>query len=163
AGILIVASWALARRTVAAAGFAVLAATGLLYAIVLNNRRLAWIELLLVAATVYLAVPRGRLNRRVHQGLLVAAPLLVLYVVMGLDRPEPVFAPLRALSTAGSYGDNSSLARDEEIRNLIYTLSADGNPVVGTGWGTPYQKVTSVFANFDAAWAQYLYLPHNSL
>jgi hypothetical protein len=133
-----------------------------LYAITLNNRRLAWIELVVIVALVYLMLPGRRVHRRVNQFLLVAAPVLLAYVVVGWDRPGAVFAPLRALSTAGSYGDSSSLAREEEIRNLLYTLSTDGNPLLGTGWGVPYKKVTSVYGNFEEWWQQ-LYLPHNSL
>jgi hypothetical protein len=74
-----------------------------------------------------------------------------------------MFAPVRALSTAGSDEDASSLARLEEIRNLLHTLSSAGNPLLGTGWGIPYQKVTSVYANFPPEWWQYVYMPHNSL
>ncbi len=163
AGLLVAVAWALARRTLWSWLSAVLVSAYLLYAITLNERRLAWIELVLVLALVYLALPRGRVGRRVSQLLVVAAPALVLYVLVGMDRPEPVFAPLRAFTTAGSYSDNSSMAREEEIRNLIYTLTADGNPLLGTGWGIPYQKVTSVYANFGKEWWQYAYLPHNSL
>src|SRR5262249_33322205 len=71
--------------------------------------------------------------------------------------------PLRAFSTSGSHEDSSSLARLEEIRNLLFTLSEGGNPLLGRGWGHPYLKATSVYANFDSTWSQYIYLPHNSL
>jgi hypothetical protein len=42
-------------------------------------------------------------------------------------------------------------------------MVAVGNPLFGTGWGVPYEKVTSVYANFGDEWWQYRYLPHNSL
>src|SRR5262249_28482374 len=44
-----------------------------------------------------------------------------------------------------------------------FTLSEGGNPLLGRGWGHPYLKATSVYANFDSTWSQYIYLPHNSL
>jgi hypothetical protein len=162
AGLLIILSWALARGRPTSWLAVALVSTHLLYAIVLNNRRLAWIELVLILALMYLVLPRESIYRRVNMFLLVAAPVLLVYVLVGRDRPGAVFAPLRAFSTAGSYQDNSSLAREEEIRNLLYTLSTAGNPLLGTGWGVPYQKVTSVYANFEEWW-QYPYLPHNSL
>jgi hypothetical protein len=162
AGVIIVLSWALARRTLASWLVAAAVSGHLLYAITLNGRRLAWIELLLALTLVYFTFPRGSLNRRVNLVLLAVAPLLLLYVLVGLDRPEPAFAPLRALTTAGSYEDNSSMAREEEIKNLLHTLATDGNPLLGTGWGIPYQKVSSIYANFTEWW-QYPYLPHNSL
>jgi len=112
---------------------------------------------------VYLVLPRGRVHRRVNRFLLLAAPVLLAYVVVGWGQQGALFAPLRAFATAGSNEDASSLARQEEIRNLLYTLSTAGNPLLGTGWGVPYQKVTSVYANFGPDWWQYLYMPHNSL
>jgi O-antigen ligase len=99
----------------------------------------------------------------VNQFLLLAVPVLLVYVLVGWDHPGAIFAPVRALSTAGSNEDVSSLARLEEIRNLLYTLTTAGNPLLGTGWGIPYQKTTSIYANFGADWWQYPYLPHNSL
>jgi hypothetical protein len=135
----------------------------LLYAIVLNNRRLAWLEVILALATAFALLPRGRIRRRVTRAALVASPVLALYVAIGWGRSGPLFEPLRALSTSGSDMDASSLARLEEIRNLMYTLSTVGNPVLGTGWGVPYQQVTTVYTHFGDAWWQYPYMPHNSL
>ena len=162
-GLVIVLSWAFARRRWRTWLAASLVSGGLIYAIVLNNRRLAWIELLLALGFAYLLLPPGAGRRRVTLWLLIGAPLVLAYFVVGSQRPEAVFAPARALSTAGSNEDASSLARQEEIRNLIYTLTTAGNPLLGTGWGVPYQKVTSVYANYGQEWWQYVYMPHNSL
>jgi hypothetical protein len=163
AGIVIVLSWALARERAAIWLAAGLATAYILYAVVLNDRRLAWIEILLALVLMYFVLPRGRVHRRVNRALLFAAPLLVVYVIVGWGRQGGIFEPVHALSTAGSDEDSSSLARQEEIRNLLYTLSVAGNPILGTGWGVPYLKLTSVYANFGPEWWQYLYMPHNSL
>jgi hypothetical protein len=161
AGVVIVMAWALARGTWRASLTAVLVSAHLLYAITLNNRRLAWIELVLVLVVVYaLLFDRGW---RVHRWVLFAAPLMLVYLAVGAEQPGAFFAPARALATAGSNEDASSLARQEEVRNLLYTLSYSGNPILGTGWGVHYQKVTSVYANFGSEWWQYAYTPHNSL
>src|SRR5262249_47815505 len=154
-GVLIALGWALIRGTPTAWLAAVSVSATLLYAIVLNNRRLAWIELLLAFALMYLVLPRGRIKRRVNPFIVLAAPLLILYAAVGWGRDGALFAPLRALSTAGSNEDASSLARQEEIRNLLYTLSVSGNPLLGTGWGVPYVKLTSVYANFGSEWWAY--------
>jgi hypothetical protein len=162
-GLLIMVSWALVRRSmplwVAVGAGSML----ILYAIVLNNRRLAWIEIVMAGAVGYLLLPRGAIRTRVNQFALVAGPIFLLYAAVGWGREGALFAPLKALSTSGSDEDASSLARLEEIKNLMYTLSIAGNPVFGTGWGVPYQKLTSVYANFGPEWWQYLYMPHNSL
>jgi hypothetical protein len=95
--------------------------------------------------------------------LLVALPLVLAYVAVGWGREGILFAPLRAFATAGSTEDPSSLARMEENANLTHTLRIKGNPLLGTGWGHPYEKITSWYANFGPEWWQYRYLPHNSL
>jgi hypothetical protein len=163
AGLLVVLSWALARRTWPAWIAALLVVAFLFSAMVLNARRLAWIELLLAIAFVYLLPPAGTLRRRVNLALVVVGPAFVLYAFVGWGRPEAVCEPLRALSSSGSNEDASSLARLEEMRNLMYTLTEWGNPLLGTGWGQPYAKTSSVYANFGPEWSQYRYLPHNSL
>ena len=161
AGVLIVVSWAVARGTALSILAAVFVSGFLFYAITLNNRRLAWIELVLAFGFVYLLLaPRGW---RVNRWALFFGPVVLAYLVMGWGQPGAFFAPARALATAGSDADASSLARQEEVRNLLYTLANAGNPLLGTGWGVPYQKVTSVYSNFGPEWWQYLYLPHNSL
>lgn len=161
--ILVLLTWALARQK-ASVWLLSLPLHGLVvYAMVLNNRRLAWLELVLVLACVYLVLPKDRVRRRVNAFLVVAAPVLLLYVAVGWGRQGAIFEPVRALSTSGSDTDASSLARLEEIRNLMYTLSVSGNPVLGTGWGVPYKQVTSIYTHFGKSWTQYGYTPHNSL
>jgi hypothetical protein len=162
AGVLIVLSWALVKQTWGASLAALAVCAHLLYAIVVNDRRLAWIELMIVLAFVCL-VPRGRLRRRINLGLLAAAPVLVVYLAVGWGREGAIFAPVQALATASGNEDPSSLARQEEVRNLLFTLETAANPLLGTGWGVPYRKLTSVYANFGDEWWQYQYLPHNSL
>lgn len=163
AGILLALSWALARGTRWAWWGALMVSCYLLWAMVLNGRRLAWIELLLALAFAYLLLPKGKQRRRINLALTAVAPVVLVYVAVGWGRSGAIFEPLRALSTSSSDADNSSLARLEEIHNLLYTLSNSGNPILGVGWGQPYQKVTSVYANFGPGWWQYLYMPHNSL
>ncbi len=163
AGFLTVLSWSLVRdrlRTwlLAAPTFGIL-----LVAIVVNNRRLAWIELLLGLAVLYRLLPSRGVRRRINLLALLFAPVVLLYAAVGWGRQGPIFAPLRALSTTGSSEDSSSLARHEENANLTHTLRVAGNPLFGTGWGQPYLKITSWYANFGAEWWQYRYLPHNSL
>jgi hypothetical protein len=162
AGVVISVSWALARGTGTAWLAAALVCAHLVYAIVLNDRRLAWIELLLVVVPMFL-LTHGRVRKRMTRFLLLASPALLLYTVVGWGRQEAAFEPLRAFATASGNDDSSALARQEEVRNLLYTMWAAGNPILGTGWGVPYQKVTSVYANFGAEWWQYAYMPHNSL
>ena len=163
AGLLVAVGWALVRASWGAWLVALVASPVLLYAIVVNDRRLAWIELLLVIGAVCL-LPTGAARRRRNAFVMAAVPLFAAYVAVGAGRTEAVFAPVNAVVSASGNDDASALARQEEVRNLLYTLSEARNPLLGTGWGVPYTKVTSVYANFDETlWWQYRYMPHNSL
>jgi hypothetical protein len=163
AGILIVVCWALEKRRAMARILAVLVCAHLLYAIVVNNRRLAWVELILAFGVLYLLLPAAA-RRRTNRTLIFVAPVLVLYLAAGWGRKGAIWAPARALSTTGSDEDNSSLARQEEIRNLLYTLARTRNPLFGTGWGVAHEKVSAVYSNYeDEHWVQYAFMPHNSL
>ena len=163
AAILIVVSWAFAKGRRWAWAVAALVSMHQLYAIVVNDRRIAWVELALSLATCYMLIGPGRWRRRVNRWLMVAAPVALVYVAVGWGREGALFAPIHALATTGSNADPSSLARQEEVRNLLYTMSNNGNPLLGTGWGVPYQKLTSIYANYSADWVLALYTPHNSL
>ena len=161
-GVLLAVTWATVRGTKRAWLSAVGVVGVLLYAIVLNNRRLAWIELVLAFGLLYFLIPTGA-RRRVTRWGLVAAPFVLAYVAAGWGREGAIFAPVKALSSAGSHEDNSSLARQEEIRNLLYTLSSIGNPLLGTGWGVGYREASSIYTYFGGGFWQYPFLPHNSL
>jgi hypothetical protein len=163
AAILIVASWAFAKGGPLAWSLAVLVSLHQFYAIALNDRRIAWVELAMALGLIYVLIGPGRWRRRVNRWLIVAAPLVLVYVAVGWGREGAVFAPISAFATTGSNADPSSLARQEEARNLLYTMSVAGNPLLGTGWGVPYRKFTSVYANYSAEWVLALYTPHNSL
>jgi hypothetical protein len=162
AGILVPVAWALTRMTLGSWAFAGITFLYLFGAMILNGRRLAWVELAFSLALTYALLP-SRQRWRINRFALLASPVLALYVAVGWGRDGLVFEPVRALSTSGSHSDASSLARLEEEKNLMHTLVSQGNPILGTGWGHPYEKVTSTYANLGAIWSQYLYMPHNSL
>jgi len=161
--ILIAMIWALFKRGRAAWTITALIVPVMFYAIVLNNRRLAWVELSLALPLIYFLIGAGPLRSRINRWLAVAVPVLLIYIVAGSKIDSPVFAPAHAFITTGSNSDASSLARLEEDRNLLHTLVDIGNPIMGTGWGRPYDKETSVYANYQADWILAPYTPHNSL
>jgi hypothetical protein len=161
--ILTVGSWAVLKGRRAAWVVASLVSLYLFYAIVLNDRRIAWVELVVAMVAIYFLIGPGPLRRRINRWLIVAAPVLLLYVVVGWGQEAAIFKPIRALSSVDSNADASQLARLEENRNLLYTMSVAGNPLLGTGWGVPYQRLTTIYNNYAAEWVLAFYTPHNSL
>lgn len=162
-GTLVVVTWACINGGRMRWIMTVLVVACLFYAIVLNTRRIAWVELGLSLPLIYMLIGAGPLRSRINKWLLRAAPLLVIYVVAGLGSDAGMFAPVHALLTTGSNYDPSSLTRQEEARNLLHTLVDIGNPILGTGWGRPYDKAESYWSNYDAAWVLTLYTPHNAI
>ena len=74
AGLLITLSWALARGTLTTWLVSAPIFLHLLVAIVVNNRRLAWVELLLSLAFVYRLLSSGRARHYVHVAIFMATP-----------------------------------------------------------------------------------------
>jgi hypothetical protein len=163
AAILAIGSWAILKGGRTAWTVASLVSLYVFYAMVLNDRRIAWLELLMALIAIYVLIGAGPLRRRINRWAIVAAPFALAYVVIGWGQDGALFAPIQALSSTGSNADKSSLARQEEARNILFTMSITGNPLLGTGWGVPYQKLTSIYNNYASDWILAFYTPHNSL
>jgi hypothetical protein len=155
--------WAILKHEKKAWGIAVLVSLYILYAMALNRRRIAWLELAFALPVMYVLMGPGPLRTRINKWLMVLAPLGLAYFIAGTLSTSQLFAPVHAFVTAGSTADASSLTREEEIRNLLRTLVDYGNPILGTGWGLPYHKLESFFSNYSALWTLVLYTPHNSV
>jgi hypothetical protein len=162
-GIEITVMWAMLKQEKKVWVGAVLVSLYILYAMALNRRRLAWLELAFALPLAYILMGPGPLRTRINKWALVLAPLGLAYFIAGTLSTSNLFAPVHAFTTAGSLEDASSLTRDEEIRNLLRTLVDSGNPILGTGWGLPYHKTESFFSNYSADWILVLYTPHNSI
>lgn len=161
--ILICGGWALLKGGRKPWIVAVVVTGFLFYAMVLNERRIAWVELILAAAGIYFLIGSGELRRRINKFLFALVPLLLIYVAVGWGREGAIFSPIQALTSVKSDADPSSLTRQEELRNLLYTLVETGNPLFGTGWGRPYQIVERVWSNYNPEWVLVPYTPHNAL
>jgi hypothetical protein len=111
----------------------------ILLGIVLNNRRLAFVSLGAAPLVIYLALKPSRWKRRVTWALAFAVPLLMGYVLVGseIQSASPLLKPAKLVISVLDQKDNSSISRDIENENLIYTLRQ--SPVVPTGFGHEYQ------------------------
>jgi hypothetical protein len=155
--------WAFASRTIRAWVATPLLLLLLGAAINYNNRRLAWVEVLGGVCMMLLAAPQGALRRRFVKMAVVAAPVLLLYVATGWERPSGIFAPVEKIkSVLGPSEDDSSLSRDIENAGLVVTLGR--GRFLGVGFGHEYDEVSNVYsAGMREFFPQYLYIPHNSL
>jgi hypothetical protein len=125
-----------------------------------NNRRLAWVQVALVLLMVYIVSADNPIKRKIRRGLMIAAPVAALYVAAGWNSQYgTMFKPVRMLrSVTDAKTDGSSYWRELENFNLISTLKL--NPLVGTGYGHPYEEVIVLPAvNYDLE----RFAPHNSI
>ncbi|HEY1958230.1 MAG TPA: O-antigen ligase family protein [Polyangiaceae bacterium] len=161
AAILILGAWALERRSQRAIAWALGASVPICLAIYYNNRRLAWLSLLVGMAVAYLLLPNSKTKRQLNRAMLVAAPLFAIYCWMGWGKTSGIFKPVASIATMlGKKEDASSLTRDIENYNLIETLKS--NPLLGLGFGHEYHEV-SVAYSIKEEFEQYRFIPHNSV
>jgi hypothetical protein len=126
-----------------------------------NNRRLAWLELVISLLAIFCVTPMTRLKRRVTRGVAISIPILILYVAIGWSSKAAVFAGARTVrSVFDSSSDGSTFWRDLENYNLYFTLK--GNPLLGTGFGHPYEEVIHL-PDISANYSLYRFAPHNSI
>jgi hypothetical protein len=125
-----------------------------------NNRRLAWVQLGVVAFIVYMISHESRLKRLIRRAVFVSVPLVVIYINAGWDSQYgKLFKPVRILrSVVDAQSDLSSQWREFENVNIIATFR--DNPILGTGYGHPYKEVI-VLPAIDYLLERYI--PHNSL
>jgi len=132
------------------------------WAIKANNRRLVWAEIGIVAVYFWIITPWRPLKRWIGRWLVLGSLPLLLYAVVGWNAPRsPVFWPIQKVrSMTDSSANTSTLWRDLEIYNLVYTYSQ--NPLVGSGFGHPFierVKLPDVSASYELE----PYVPHNSV
>lgn len=151
---------ALERRTGGAIAVALVAAVPIIGAIIVNNRRLAWLAVGVAFVLMYVLLPKGKLKSRINRVALYMSPLIVAYISAGWGNPVGIFKPVGSISTMfGQHQDTSSLMRDIENYNLLKSLK--WNPVLGMGFGREYIEEL-VAIDISSIFPQYRYLPHNS-
>src|SRR5262249_35591767 len=111
----------------------------ILLAIVLNNRRLAFVSLALALLVMYLALEPSRRKRKVTMAVAVLVPLLLGYVLVGEEQTSgsALWRPAKSIISVFDQRDTSSLSRDIENENLIYTLQH--HPILTNGFGHEYE------------------------
>lgn len=131
----------------------------LLGGMVANNRRLVWVEIILVLSTVYIMTDTNAIKRKVNRALLMLAPVALGYVAVGWGSQGGIFKPVQVIRSAvDSSADASTAWRDLENFNLVYTLRQF--PLSGVGYGNPFWEMWEMpVVPYDLE----KYVPHNSI
>lgn len=126
-----------------------------------NNRRLVWVQVIVVLLTVFIVSKDNPVKRFIRRAAVYSAPVVILYIIAGWNSGGGMtFKPVRTLrSVIDAKSDGSSYWRELENFNLIVTLR--NNPIFGTGYGHPYQEYVAM-PPVDAYPLEH-YVPHNGI
>lgn len=102
-----------------------------------NNRRMVWLQIILVMITVYFSTDPNPMKRKIQRIVKFSLPLVVAYGFIGWGSKNPVFKPVNVIRSAvDSETDSSTLWRDIENYDLVFTIRQ--YPFFGSGYGRPF-------------------------
>lgn len=133
-------------------------------AVVLNNRRIAFVSMAIAPFLIYLALDPSKRKRKFTFAIMAAAPLLAGYVLIGSESTSksPLLKPAHDIVSVLDQQDSSSRSRDIENENLIYTLGE--NPVVTRGFGQEYDYApNNVPTDLSATFKNFRIIAHNGV
>jgi hypothetical protein len=129
-------------------------------AIVMNNRRLAFLGVGAGVVTTFAVLRSSPFKRTLTRSLIILAPVFALYVKVGGTSTSAVFAPAALIHSAMSGEDRSAITRDIENYNLIITLKE--NKILGPGFGSEYIEAVKA-DDISAGFSLYKFIAHNSV
>lgn len=138
---------------------AILVGGFVLFGVYVNNRRLAYVNLVGVFAAFYPLIG-GPTKRRIKQSLFVAIPAAIVYLALSRTHSTGIFAPGAELMGIAKVADGSTLWRELENLNLIYTLQQQR--IFGSGWGHEFVEFIRLPTVADV-YKEYRLVAHNSV
>jgi hypothetical protein len=124
-----------------------------------NNRRLVWVEIILVLFILYLMTDSNAFKRKMNRLLLYSTPLMLAYVGVGWSSTGGIFKPVAVLRSAvDSSSDQSTAWRDLENFNLVYTVRQF--PLFGVGYGNEFWEMWPMPR---VEYELEKFIPHNSV
>lgn len=124
-----------------------------------NNRRMVWVQIILVLATVYAMTESNPFKRKLQKLLLFMSPAALGYILVGWESKAGVFKPVQVIKSAVSpETDGSTLWREIENFDIIFTLKQ--YPIFGAGYGQQFWEIIPLPA---VDYVMEKFLPHNSL
>jgi O-antigen ligase len=129
-------------------------------AIVMNNRRLAFVGVGAGVITTFAVLRSSQFKRTLTRSLVVLLPIFAIYVKVGGTSNSAFFAPAALIHSVMSGEDNSSITRDIENYNLIVTLRE--NKIFGPGFGSEYIEAVKA-DDISTGFSLYKFIAHNSV
>ncbi len=128
-------------------------------AIYINNRRLAYVNLV-GALLVFYPLLSGRTKRKIKIGMILAFPFFVVYLFLARTHSEGIFGPGATLMGIAKTADPSTQWRVLENQNLVYTIRE--NRFLGSGFGKEWREIIQL-PDISFAFKEYKLIGHNSV
>jgi hypothetical protein len=131
----------------------------LVSALILNDRRIAYVSLVAGLVTILtMAPPIVRVTAR--RVLVPALLLIAVYTAVGWHSSAAAYRPISTVRSLILQKDRSSQTRDIENYNLVCTLRK--SPLIGSGFGHEYLEVVAA-DRISQFMANYRFVAHNSV
>ena len=131
----------------------------IVWGLIENNRRTAWVQVFLVFIVLYFCTPDSPAKRKIKKFLLYTSPLWLAYLAVGWQVGTGIFKPVGSIRTAiQPANDLSTLTRD--IENYCVAKTIASAPIMGLGYGHRFFELVTLPAMPHPLEP---WLPHNSL
>ncbi|MFT3839553.1 MAG: O-antigen ligase family protein [Myxococcaceae bacterium] len=134
-----------------------------IYGMILNDRRLAYVSLMGVFLCYMLMYPqKNKLKRGFKRFLILSSPILVMYVAAGWNSMSPVFGGAQLVKSLikGDQAQAGADYRDIENYDVLYTWSE--NAIIPLGFGKKFEEPVKL-PDISFVMPTYQYHPHNTI
>lgn len=132
------------------------------YGMLINDRRLAYVSMMMCFVTLMMVMPRNNAKRTILRSLIILSPLILAYTAAGWNSLNPVFGGAQLIKSL-IYGDPSQAGADyRDIENYDLLGTWDEYPIIGSGFGHKFEEPIKL-PDISFAMPTYQYHPHNSL
>ncbi len=135
----------------------------LFMALRLNDRRIAYVDIVLALGFIYLMSPMHRVKRALTQFVVAMVPVLLLYTAVGWNQRGGVFKPvvkLRSIVAPAAETEEESSNAERDIENFNLLKSWERDMVLGQGFGHAF---TEFIPSNDFAQSAFGHIGHNSV
>lgn len=129
----------------------------------LNDRRIAYVDIVLALGFIYLMSPMHRVKRALTQFAVAMVPVLLLYTAVGWNQRGGVFKPvakLRSIVAPAAETEEESSNAERDIENFNLLKSWERDMVLGQGFGHAF---TEFIPSNDFAQSAFGHIGHNSV
>lgn len=132
-------------------------------ALKLNDRRIAYVDIVMALGAVFLLSPMHRSKRWLTRMMIFSLPLFVVYVGVGWNKTGGAFAPVakvRSIIAPAEESEEESSNVERDIENYNLMRSWEANMFLGQGFGHAFKEFVP---SNDFRQSNFGHVGHNSI